>query len=744
MTAAAARMVGSAGRAWSPAPLGRRSRAAVLAIIVLVLTLISATPGVAPTVAAAANDGIDIRTVSTYTLVPDRGTVRVVIDLTARNTTPDVTTPTGTTRFYFTKVHVAVQPEAVAIRATASGASLATAITRRTGFQEVEVGLHAKLYLGRTVVVRIAYELPGGPPRSASGIRVGRAFATFVAWGNGDQAVVRVVLPSTFDPSVTGGPMATSTAAGRTVLSAEGITDTAGWYARIDAARPSALLGRDLTIAPGQRVSVRAWPEDPTWLGRVSDRLARGLPVLDGLIGLTWPVDGALEVEEVHTPLLEGYAGIYRSDSQGIEISEDLDDLTVLHEASHAWFNDGLITGRWIAEGLADTYATTALDRIGVVTEPPYPYPRNDPAAFPLNDWPPLGRIADDATRRREDYGYQTSFAVVQRIVDLAGEAGMRAVFAAAANREVPYVGAGPVERLETTPDWRTLLDYLEERAGSAGVEAEFRRNVVDEADRVILDARAAARLAYARLTVDGRGWAPPYAVRGPMSDWRFPVAERAMTAGEAILETRDRIAREGDPLGLTAPAALRIAYESAWSDLVTASEIATDELGAIRAIRTAADRLAAPRDPLVVVGLVGEVPDRSLAEAKTAYAQNDLIRAVFLANAAARTVEAAGDRGLRAAVGIGGAAGLWFAIVLVAALAVRRRREAVPSVAGPGAIPGWRSIGPASTPDPRAIAGWRVAGTLASQSSPETAGPNGGVEPPVIEPFDGPPSASA
>ena len=58
---------------------------------------------------------------------------------------------------------------------------------------------------------------------------------------------------------------------------------------------------------------------------------------------------------EVHTPLLEGYAGIFFEGENRIEISEDLDDLTIIHEASHAWFNGDLFVGRWINEGFADS-----------------------------------------------------------------------------------------------------------------------------------------------------------------------------------------------------------------------------------------------------------------------------------------------------------------------------------------------------------------------------------------------------
>ena len=727
-----------------PSTVGLRRRGAALAATIALVALVSAAPGVAGPADAASDDGIDIRTVSTYTLLPDRGVVRVVIELTARNATPDVVTPAGTTRYYFSTIHVAVQPEATAVRATSGATSLATTVARRAGFQEVAVTLRARLYSGRSTALRIGYDLPGGRPRSASTIRVGQAFATFSAWANGDRAAVRVVLPSGYRSTVTGGTMATRTSGARTVLSADDIADPADWYARIDADRDAALERRDLAIADGQRLSVRAWPEDPVWLERVSDRLVRGMPVLDELIGLTWPVVGTLEVDEVHTPLLEGYAGLYHGDGGGIEISEDLDDLTVLHEASHAWFNGGLFDGRWINEGLADTYATAALSRIGIFSPSPYPYDRNDPFAFALNDWPPLGRIADDTTRQREDYGYEMAFGVVRRIVTAAGEPGMRAVFAAAADREVPYAGAGPIEHLAATPDWRAFLDYLQERAGSTNAEAEFGANVVGDADRAQLAARAAARRDYRRLLADGRGWAAPYLVRGPMSDWRFPDAEAAIASSEAVLASRDRIDTTAGLLGLAAPDALRRAYEGATTDLGLASTIASDELGAVQAIRDATDRLAAPRDPLVVVGLIGEVPDRTLAEARTAFTQNDLVQAIHLANGSASSVRTASDRGLRTTAGLAGSFGVIFVLGVVLVAGVRRRRAAALAPPGPGAIPGWLPIAVPPPPDPRAIPGWRAAGTLASQSSPEPAGPNRGVEPPVIEPIDGPPSASA
>ena len=165
--------------------------------------------------------------------------------------------------------------------------------------------------------------------------------------------------------------------------------------------------------------------------------------------GLDWPVTGDIEVIEVHTPLLEGYAGIFHTDERRIEISEDLDELTILHEASHAWFNDepvrraldrrgarrrvrlagprrGLDRRAGPRPGLADRRRGGPAQRLDV------PRPdrrRGDPA--------PARRTA--TTRRGRS---------VRALVADAGEAGMRDVLGAASRHETAYVGAGPAEKV--------------------------------------------------------------------------------------------------------------------------------------------------------------------------------------------------------------------------------------------------------------------------------------------------------
>ena len=691
------------------------------------LLVLSALPGVPPPVAAA-DDGIDVRTATTYTLVPDARVVRVVVQVAATNTKPSTTVGGIVRRFYYPAVQLAVQPEATNIRATSGGHRLATKVDDRKGYRRVVVTFRSRLFYGQSADVRVAYDLPGGKPRSASEIRVGRAFASFYAWANGDVGSVRIIVPDTFDPTVSGAELTERRSGGRIVFNAPQIESTATWYAIVNADRSSSLGVRWLTIPTGESVAVRAWPEDPEWRDRVADRLERGLPELDGLIGLPWPVTSSLLVTEVHTPLLEGYAGIYHPDSAGIEISEDLDDLTILHEAAHAWFNGELFDGRWINEGLASSYATKALSKIGIFSPGPLDFPRTDPSAFPLNDWPPLGRIDDDTVEAREQYGYETSFRVVQQVVTLAGDDAMRRVLAAAANHEIAYVGAGPVEHRPGVPDWRAFLDYLDERAGSSNAGSLFRLYVVAPGEVTALAARTKARDAYARLVADGRGWQPAYAIRSPLAAWDFGAATEAIATAESVLDLRDRIAVAGAPAGLVAPDALRTAYEGAESDLSGALAAASTDLSAATAIGAAAPRIAAPRDPLTIIGLAGFEPATVLEAAKSAYRADRAAAAEASVAVAMDALERAPDQGARTVGAVG--AGAVVLVVVGGVVVVRRRRERhLPAVAAPGAI--W---GPGVIP----------AGTLPSQPGPEPPGPEGALEPIVSQPIEIPPGEDA
>lgn len=120
----------------------------------------------APTASAA--EGIDIRTKATYTVDPAGQAVRVVIDITARNTTRDLQTTSGTTRYYYDGVAMGIQEEATRIRASAGGSTLRTKVSKRDGYLAASVYFARNLFYNQTTTVRLQYDLPSGAATATS------------------------------------------------------------------------------------------------------------------------------------------------------------------------------------------------------------------------------------------------------------------------------------------------------------------------------------------------------------------------------------------------------------------------------------------------------------------------------------------------------------------------------------------------------------------------------------------------
>ncbi len=650
----------------------RRRLLLVLAAMALALTGTLA-PVRAP-VAQAASDGLSLSTAATYTLVPARHVVRVSLDITARNNKPNVTAGGIITKYFYEGARLAIQTEATRVRATTDGVALTVTTKADDGFRILEVRFRSAIFFRQTAQVRVTYDLPGGAPRSASDIRVGTAFATFVAWAFGDSASVRVVVPKGFEAESTGATVERSTSNGATVYRATRITDVGSWYLVVNADRKSALTSERIDLSGGEHVVIRGWPEDGAWRKRVSELMTRGLPELVEATGLDWPVAADLSVFEVHTPLLEGYAGVFFVGQDKIEISEDLDDLTILHEASHAWFNRALFDGRWINEGFADTYAATVLDSIASGGWAPKTVTPTDKAAVRLVDWVHPGRISDDATQARERYGYDASWTVIRSLVLEVGDDRMRDVLAAAQDRRIAYAGAGTPETVTERNDWKRFLDLLEEVGGSKTADEVLRRWVVTDAQTELLDARTAARAAYASLRTAGGEWAAPYFVRRAMSDWSFIAATTRIADATAVLARRDAIAASAAALGVTLPPVLRTAYEGARDSFDDANQVADDQDAALRALATAASAVAAERAPLVTLGLVGTTPELDLAAARAAISagQPDAAARATAVTALIDGAVAIGRVRMTAAiVGLVGVA----VLLLVMLLLLRRRR---------------------------------------------------------------------
>lgn len=675
--------------------------APLLPLLAVLLALAATVAPVRATPVAAASGALVLTTQSAYTVVPASRVVRVVVDVTARNEKPNVTSGGVVTRYFYDGFRIGVQPEARNVRATAAGVRLSVATTPRDRYLSVEVRFRSSLFYRQVTTVRVTFDLPAGKPRSTSEIRVGPAFVTFIAWPFGDGGTVKVTVPAEFTTDTTGADVTRATTTAGTILTSSTITDVAAWYLVVSADRPAALTNDPVTLAAGERVNVRAWPDDPAWKAEVGDLLTRGLPELVGAIGLDWPVSGELSIFEVHTPLLEGYAGIFIEGEDRIQISENLDDLTILHEASHAWFNGDLFSGRWINEGLADTYAAEALGRVGQPGSSPDSVDPSQASAVRLNAWSFPGRITDDATEASEAYGYNASWTAVRTVVNGIGINAMQKVLAAARDRQIAYAGAGTPEEVSGPADWRRLLDLLDEVGHSPIADTVFERWVVTPDQATALRARATAREAYAALVRDGRDWAAPLYIRSAMADWAFDQATSRMAEARTILRKRDELAAVAARLGVVAPAGGRTAYQTASDSLDAARTTVQGEIDAGTAVEAAGAAVAAPRDPFVAVGLLGETPDTALSAARAAFSQGSVDVAMADALAVSSVLAAAGDVGrarVAVAVGLGALALLVLVGIVIVGLVARRRRRLLAAASAGTAPTAPRSAAPTAS----------------------------------------------
>jgi hypothetical protein len=670
----------------------RRAPAAVL--LALLLTVVAGlVPAVAPGMSlpaalgpavALAADDIAIATEARYTVVPKSGRVRVVVNITATNEKPNrLSGGTTITRYFYDGVNLAIQPEARSVGATQDGRPIKVDVARRKGYRLATILFRQNLYYGQTARVRLTFDLPGGEPRSASDIRVGSAFATFTAWAFGDRGSVRVEVPREFRVEITGADMKQEPEAKGLQAWSATTSRPLDWYALITATNDGALTRDRLPLAGGDEVVIRGWPEDKRWRGRVRDLLRDGVPGLVDQIGLAWPVDGSLVISEVHTPLLEGYAGFYDPKTDEITVSEELDDLTIIHEASHAWFNKSLFTERWITEGLADEYAARVLRALGRgYPAPPASNPR-EKAAFPLSDWAPPAAIRDQQSQDHETYGYAASWALMRRIVDLVGEDGMRAAFKAAASGTTAYRGEAAPERSRLPSDWRRFLDLVEaegKAADEAAISDQVAQVALDEAERKLLPARAAARLRYGALVTAGGEWAAPVVVRMAMDRWEFNAATTLMDQATGVLAVRDEVAGLARVEGLEPAAGAEADYQDAASvaELTVVEQDADRSLAVLRQVAGASDVVDAPRDWFTEVGLDGTDPKAEVAVARAAWEGADFQAAETAAADAVEQLRAAPEAGRTKVMTIG--AGVALVLVLLVALAVlvvRRRNVA-------------------------------------------------------------------
>ncbi len=629
--------------------------------------------------------------------------VHVAIAFQATNRKPN----TSTFIYFYRDITLSIQPEARSVRAADKAGSISITTRQRQFFVDATVHLRANLYYQGSTSFTIRYDLVGGAPRSASPIRVGKAFATFGVWAWGDVGLgtVQVLTPAGFESQVDGDPLDATTATSGTVLRAMPANPNT-FYSIVSAEDRAAYGSTRISLEGGVEIVVMAWPEDGSWTRTVSDTLRKGLPKLRELIGLDWPVAHDLNVRERYTPALEGYAGLFFTDGQRIDVSEDLDPVVIVHEASHAWFDEALFKERWIYEGLAQEYAWRVQTAVGAGAGPGAERPDlKDPGYVPLVSWTFPEVIRDQKTDDVERYGYGAAFWVIHQVVAAAGLDGMQAAFAAAETNRTAYVGAGTPELVDAADDWRRLLDLIEpiDQADAANAETAIRQFALTAGDAQALVDRRAARERYRRLVSAGDGWLPPWYVRRQMGMWSFAGATKAMAEATAVLNLRDSVAAAAASLGLAPDNAVRLAYEGAQDGFSGAIGIANGQLTALAAVADAEAKIDAAPDLVAQLGLVGERPRVPYEAARSAFSAGQLEQAVASAAAAAAIIDAAPAIGQqRLLVGVGMAVlVLLFVVLLVVLLRRRGRRRSAAAFALAAEAPVTLAADPAAAPPP-------------------------------------------
>ena len=259
-----------------------------------------------------------------------------------------------------------IQPDAVNVRASDASGPLSITTRERRFYTRVNINLRSFLYYQESTRLTLSYDLVGGEPRSDSWVRVSRAFATFGvwAWGDAGRSTVEVRIPAGYEATVEGDRMSIDRDGPGETLTAE--PDKPGrFYAIVSAEDEAAYTSTRISLAGGIELVVRAWPRTSGGANGQRDAPEQGIPSSSSSSASTGPSTTTSRCSSASRPRSRATPGIFYTFEERIEISEDLDPVTIIHEASHAWFNAGLFTERWIFEGLAQEYAWRAQLAVG-------------------------------------------------------------------------------------------------------------------------------------------------------------------------------------------------------------------------------------------------------------------------------------------------------------------------------------------------------------------------------------------
>jgi hypothetical protein len=490
------------------------------------------------------------------------------------------------------------------------------------------------------------------------------------------------VFPAGFQVAVEAGeiPEPTTDADGRVIFETAELDQPLDFFAYLVGDRPGAYSERTVSsLVDGEPVQlvIRAWPDDPEWSTRVGDLVGRALPVLASRIGLAWPRDDGLVIQEAASRSTGGYAGLFDPSEGLIEVAYYAENSVVLHEAAHAWFNGALLADRWANEAFASYYGLQVAEELGVPAIGDELTPELIDIGIPLNAWGPIGRESTDT----EDYAYAASLSLAEEIAKRTGPRVLQQVWADAAAGvgayQPPAGVASGAETVEGPPDWRGLLDLLEAH-DTDDYDDLWRRWVARDGDLAALDQRLAARVRYDEVVQAAADWQLPEGVRDAMRAWQYTAADDLIDRAESVLGQRAEIESATSASGLTPPPNLEIAF-SLPDGFDTAAQEAAAELDAIARYDAAAATRPVEPSPLQVLGMWEATPDADLARSRDLFATGDLASSNDAAEAAAIVWVSAEDVGrgrLVSIVILTLAALLALALFVAWIRSIRRRRR--------------------------------------------------------------------
>lgn len=580
-------------------------------------------PNLAPVHVAAATPGLTISGAATYDVLPEEGRVAVTVQLTATNHLKN----TITRRYFFRTAFLTVQPGTSGYRLTGPAGSPKVTVHESTDtFTTLKLDFGTPLAARKTTKLTLTFDIRDAGGEPGRPVRISPSLVTFNAWAfatpDTPGSTVSVVFPSGYEVTVGRGPLSGPTPddLGHDHWTSGAIAAPLDWIADIVADRPAEYTETpvDVALTAGSaHVLVHAWPDDPAWGDRVANIVEQALPILEREIGVAWPVDGPLTVNEVLVRGSGGFAGVFDPAERRVDISYSATDAIVIHELAHAWFNGRLVADRWSAEAFASYYADVAARELGLEIRPPDPV---EPGlgAIPLNAWA-TSTTEDAAT---ELYAYAASEELARQIAERAGGDALRAVWARAAGGIAAYQpDASAQESVARSPDWRGLLDLLEDGTGKDFGDL-WRTWVTRPEDLTTLDARVVARFAYAQTVEAAGDWRLPVSIRDALRAWRFDVAQDLLVEANDVLGQRTTLFAAADTADVQLPDSLREAFEGT-DGLAAAAAEAAAEQSAVEMI--AAAEAAQPTgqglvDGLVAgIGLLGRDPAVDLGAARLA-----------------------------------------------------------------------------------------------------------------------------